>query len=92
MTKDYISLGLMSGTSCDGIDSSIIKSDGENEVHFMGNQFLPYDEKMKLKIRSLKEKINGGEKFLCKLCHKYLPKDKHVLQKYKQDHKNSVLI
>ncbi len=52
------SIGLMSGTSCDGIDSSIIKSDGENEVHFMGNQFLPYDEKMKLKIRSLKEKIN----------------------------------
>ena len=41
---------------------------------------------------SLKEKINGGEKFLCKLCHKYLPKDKHVLLKHKQDHKNSVLI
>ena len=41
---------------------------------------------------SLKEKINGGDKFLCKLCHKYLPKDKHVLQKHKQDHKNSVLI
>jgi len=52
------SIGLMSGTSCDGIDASIIKSDGENEVHFIGNQFLPYDEKIKLKIRSLKEKIN----------------------------------
>ena len=52
------SIGLMSGTSCDGIDASIIKSDGENEVHFIGNQFLPYDEKIKLKIRSPKEKIN----------------------------------
>jgi len=52
------SIGLMSGTSCDGIDASIIKSDGENEVHFIGNQFLPYDEKIKLKIRNLKEKIN----------------------------------
>ena len=52
------SIGLMSGTSCDGIDASIIKSDGENEVHFIGNQFLPYDEKIKFKIRSLKEKIN----------------------------------
>ena len=52
------SIGLMSGTSCDGIDASIIKSDGENEVHFIGNYFLPYDENIKLKIVSLKEKIN----------------------------------
>jgi len=52
------SIGLMSGTSCDGIDASIIKSDGENEVYFIGNQFLAYDEKIKLQIRSLKEKIN----------------------------------
>ena len=52
------SIGLMSGTSCDGIDASIIKSDGENEVHFLGSQFLPYNEKIKLKIRNLKEKIN----------------------------------
>jgi anhydro-N-acetylmuramic acid kinase len=52
------SIGLMSGTSSDGIDASIIKSDGENEVHFKGNKFLPYDEKTKTKIRYLKEKIN----------------------------------
>ena len=51
------SIGLMSGTSSDGIDASIIKSDGENKVHFIGNEFLPYDKKIKLKIRSLKEKI-----------------------------------
>ena len=29
MKKEYISLGLMSGTSSDGIDASIIKSNGE---------------------------------------------------------------
>ena len=58
MNDLIISIGLMSGTSTDGIDASIIKSDGENEVHFIGNQFLPYDEKIKLKIRNLKEKIN----------------------------------
>jgi len=51
-------IGLMSGTSSDGIDASIIKSNGENEVQFLGNQFLPYDEKVKHKIRSLKEKVN----------------------------------
>ena len=52
------SIGLMSGTSCDGVDASIIKSDGENEVHFIGNYFLPYEETVKSRIRSLKEKIN----------------------------------
>jgi len=52
------SIGLMSGTSCDGVDASIIKSDGENEVHFIGNYFLPYEDVVKSKIRNLKEKIN----------------------------------
>jgi len=52
------SIGLMSGTSSDGIDASILKSDGENEVYFIGDYFLPYDESIKSKIRNLKEKIN----------------------------------
>ena len=52
------SIGLMSGTSSDGIDASIIKSDGENLVHFVGNHFLPYEDRLKSKIRSLKERIN----------------------------------
>jgi len=52
------SIGLMSGTSCDGIDASIIKSDGKNNVHFKGNLFLPYEESLKFKIRNLKAKIN----------------------------------
>jgi len=30
MNKPYLSLGLMSGTSMDGVDASIIQSDGEN--------------------------------------------------------------
>ena len=58
MNNLITSIGLMSGTSCDGIDASIVKSDGKNEVHFLGNHFLPYDENTKSKIISLKEKIN----------------------------------
>ena len=30
MSKEYTSLGLMSGTSGDGVDASIIKSDGDS--------------------------------------------------------------
>ena len=32
MDNSFIALGLMSGTSLDGIDASIIKSDGENNL------------------------------------------------------------
>ena len=52
------SIGLMSGTSSDGIDASIIKSDGENNIHFFGDYFLPYENKTSSKIRKLKEKTN----------------------------------
>ena len=31
MIKEYTSLGLMSGTSGDGVDASIIKSDGSTK-------------------------------------------------------------
>ena len=51
-------IGLMSGTSCDGIDASVIKSDGENEIHFIGDYFFPYQEKIRSKIRELKDRTN----------------------------------
>jgi len=36
----YISLGTMSGTSMDGIDLSIINSDGETNTSIIDNFFL----------------------------------------------------
>ena len=35
MKKNFISLGLMSGTSMDGIDASIVKSDGEQFIEIV---------------------------------------------------------
>ena len=34
MKKNWISLGLMSGTSGDGVDASLIKTNGLNEYKF----------------------------------------------------------
>ena len=51
-------IGLMSGTSCDGIDASVIKSDGEDRLDLIGDNFIPYEEKTKFKIRKLKAKID----------------------------------
>jgi anhydro-N-acetylmuramic acid kinase len=57
MKKLITSIGLMSGTSCDGIDASIIQSDGEDELNSIGDYFSPYEEKTRSRIRKLKEKI-----------------------------------
>ena len=38
MENSFIALGLMSGTSLDGIDASIIKSDGEDILEIIDNK------------------------------------------------------
>ena len=45
MSKEYYSLGLMSGTSLDGIDASIILSDGENKLEIIDNCYEKYNHK-----------------------------------------------
>jgi len=58
MKKPITAIGLMSGTSCDGIDVSIIESDGEDVLNSIGDHFFPYDEKTRFRIRTLKENID----------------------------------
>tara|TARA_Y100000817_G_scaffold59544_1_gene44237 strand:+ start:1629 stop:2753 length:1125 start_codon:yes stop_codon:yes gene_type:complete len=59
MSQDYTSLGLMSGTSGDGVDASIIKSDGKSKYEGILNQYFEYDKQIYKKIHNLKEKIHN---------------------------------
>ena len=58
MKKNWISLGLMSGTSGDGVDASLIKTNGIDEYKVLKDKYFEYDSNIYRDIHSLKEKIH----------------------------------
>ena len=60
MSKSYCSLGLMSGTSADGVDASVIQSNGDNEYKVILDRYFKYSQKIYDNIHNLKEKINDS--------------------------------
>ena len=58
MIKQFTSLGLMSGTSGDGVDASIIQSDGDTEFKVILDRYYKYDQKNYESIHNLKDEIN----------------------------------
>ena len=57
MGKIFTALGLMSGTSGDGIDASIISSDGIDQYSEIINEYFKYDEKIYVNLHNLRKKI-----------------------------------
>jgi len=64
MNKRYFSLGLMSGTSGDGVDASIIESDGIDQIKGLSNNYHPYTSYLSDEIHRIKEKIKNSNDLL----------------------------
>ena len=67
MAKIYTAMGLMSGTSLDGVDVSIIESDGNREYLSILDRYFEYDRKLienVLKIRDIISNSDGVNKYL----------------------------
>ena len=60
MEKIYTSLGLMSGTSMDGVDASIIKSNGEDKYEVVFDQYYKYDEEIYEELVDIRNKIKSS--------------------------------
>ena len=60
MSKSFFSLGLMSGTSGDGVDASIIQSNGDAEYKVILDKYFKYNQNIYQNIHNLKEEINDS--------------------------------
>ena len=58
MSEEYTSLGLMSGTSGDGVDTSIIQSDGNSKYKLIKDEYFEYDHEIYQNIHDLRDKIH----------------------------------
>ena len=57
MEKIYTALGLMSGTSGDGVDASIISTNGIDQYSEILNKYFKYDQKIYENLHNLRGKI-----------------------------------
>ena len=53
MSKIFRAIGLMSGTSLDGIDLAMIESDGADYIKLIANDYLEYTHEFRERLREL---------------------------------------
>ena len=61
MKKSYYSLGLMSGTSMDGVDASIILTDGNKQYQAIFDEYYEYPKSIYNKLIRLRDKIKTSD-------------------------------
>ena len=64
MSKSYYSLGLMSGTSMDGVDASVIQTDGKSKYKPILDKYFEYPKDIYKHLTKLRDKIKGSKDFI----------------------------
>ena len=61
MSKSYYSLGLMSGTSMDGVDASVIQTDGKSEYTAILDKYYEYPKSIYKNLTTFRDKIKSSK-------------------------------
>tara|TARA_Y100001970_G_scaffold10199_1_gene12047 strand:+ start:15 stop:1175 length:1161 start_codon:yes stop_codon:yes gene_type:complete len=61
MSKSYYSLGLMSGTSMDGVDASVIQTDGKSSYKPILDKYFEYPKAIYKQLTKLRDKIKSSK-------------------------------
>jgi anhydro-N-acetylmuramic acid kinase len=85
MEKIYTALGLMSGTSMDGVDASIIQTDGKSKYMAILDKYFKYPEDIYSQLTALRDKIKNSKDLI-----KYQKKIKSIEKKITIFHAESV--
>ena len=64
MEKIFTALGLMSGTSMDGVDASIIKSDGLSQFNNVSNKYWEFDLELRKRLVDLRNEIKTKDNLI----------------------------
>lgn len=91
VNKIYRAIGLMSGTSLDGVDVAYVETDGYGDVAARGFYYMPYDDALRARIRAcfgattMTDNIAGVERDLT-LAHAHAVRNFLVQEKVSSSH------
>ncbi|CAK8163357.1 anhydro-N-acetylmuramic acid kinase [Candidatus Xenohaliotis californiensis] len=76
--KSYLAIGLMSGTSADGVDVSLIETNGLHDIKVVKDGFMPYPKHLQKKINHLMSGFGDQWSIARELTIKHIEAVKHL--------------